>query len=119
MKTCNENDTFKSVGTIQVKCNQGGKQELLFTPNAEHSASDGVKKYAVFFPTCKCTDGVATALCKSRQSLEISLCGFDKLSELVAAATQRTAVEVEVPDENGKPVWNLKSITIPATRTKK
>ena len=115
--TCNEN-TFKSVGTIHIRVEQSdNKTELLFTPNAEHSVSDGVKKYAVFLPTCNCTNGVAIPL--SEQNVRISVCGCGDPSVLVAAATQKTAVEVEIPDENGKPVCNLESITIPAPCRKK
>ena len=122
--TCNENEkTFKSVGIISVKCKPGCQTKLLFTPNSEHSVSDGDKKYAVFLPTCKCkcTDGVATLLCGSLQSVTIAVCGCcAKLPELVAAATKQTAVEVEVTKEEGNnPVWTLKSITIPAPCTKK
>ena len=105
------------MGTIHIRV--GEQPKLFFTPNAEHSVSDGVKKYAMFFPTCNCTGGVPTALCESRQSLEISVCCFGDSSVLVAAATQQTAVEVEVAEKNGEPAWTLKSITIPAPRTKK
>ena len=119
--TCNENKkTFKSVGTIHIRVEQSdNKTELLFTPNSEHFVSDGDKKYAVFLPTCKCTEGDATLLWGSLQSVPISVCGFDS-SVFVAAATKQTAVEVEVTKEEGKnPVWTLKSITIPAPCTKK
>ena len=122
--TCNATcKTFKSVGTIHIRVGKPRNQtELLFIPNAEHSASDDVKKYAVFLPTCKCPEGKATPLCKSLQSVRISVCGFDNLSELVAAATQKTAVKVEVKvaeKMDGKPVWTLESITIPAPCRKK
>ena len=121
-KTCNENKkTFKSVGTIHIRVEQSdNKTELLFTPNSEHSASDGTKNYAVFLPTCKCecTKGVATPICGSLKSVPISVCGFDS-SVFVAAATKQTAVEVEVREKEGKPVWTLKSITIPAPCRKK
>ena len=124
MKTCNGNKhTFRSVGIIHAVCKRKAKLELLFTPNAEHSASDGVKEYAVFLPTCKCTDGVATALCKSRQSVPITVPGFKKKSRLVAAATEQTAVEVKVAKKKKKKkkkrIWTLKRIAIPAPRTKK
>ena len=121
-ETCNKKkNTFKSVGIIRVKCKPGCQTKLLFTPNSEHSVSDGTKIYAVFLPTCKCKcrDGVATPICGSLKSLPIAVCDCAKLPELVAAATQQTAVEVEVPEKDGKPVWTLKSITIPAPCTKK
>lgn len=119
-KTCNENKkTFKSVGIIRVKCKPGCQTKLLFTPNSEHSVSDGDKKYAVFLPTCNCTEGDVALLCGSLQSVPISVCGFDS-SVFMAAATQQTAVEVEVTKEEEKnPVWTLKSITIPAPCRKK
>ena len=121
--TCNENEnTFKSVGIISVKCKPGCQTKLLFTPNSEHSVSDGTKIYAVFLPTCKCkcTQGVATPICGSLKSVPITVCDCAKLPDLVAAATQQTAVEVEVekvPEKEGKPVWTLKSITIPAPKS--
>ena len=112
--TCNANkNTYKSVGNIHIRV--GEQPKLLFTPNAEHSASDGDKKYAVFLPTCS-TDGVATALCGPQKSVPISVCCFGNLSVLVAAAAQQTVVEIEVTKESA---WTLKSITIPVPRTKK
>ena len=121
-KTCNENEnTFMSVGTISVKCKPRCQTKLLFTPNCEHSVSDGTKNYAVFLPTrkCKCAAGVATPICGSLKSVRIAVCDCAMLPALVAAATQKTAVEVEVQKKDGKPDWTLKSITIPAPCRKK
>lgn len=120
--TCIDNKkTFKSVGTISVKCKPRCQTKLLFTPNCEHSVSDGTKNYAVFLPTCKCkcAAGVATPICGSLKSVRIAVCDCAMLPALVAAATQQTAVEVEVPEKDGKPDWTLKSITIPAPCRKK
>ena len=128
--TCIDNKkTFKSVGTICVKCKPRCQTKLLFTPNCEHSVSDGTKNYAVFLPTrkckclptckCKCAAGVATPICGSLKSVRIAVCDCTMLPALVAAATQKTAVEVEVQKKDGKPDWTLKSITIPAPCRKK
>ena len=100
-----EQKNLQVCGIISVKCKPGCQTKLLFTPNSEHSVSDGTKIYAVFLPTCKCkcTQGVATPICGSLKSVPITVCDCAKLPELVAAATQQTAVEVEVPEKDGKP----------------
>ncbi len=115
--TCNE--TVKSVGTIRVDLSTD--QKIYFSPNAEHSASGNGKHYAVFLPDGGCTNGVAIPFCDPLRGLPIKLGCSPKLSDLVAAAAQQTAVEVKVKAKVTKKAENLtlESIVIPGPRTKR
>ena len=102
---------FKSTGTIRV-FSSARKMMIFFTPNAEHSVSRCGKHYALFAPSKKRKGCATVSKFDSDKGVKIRVGGkFPGLAGLVAAATQRTVVEVEVQNSSS---WTLHAITIPA-----
>ena len=95
---------FKSTGTIRVS-RSTRKMKIFFTPNAEHSGSRCGKYYALFAPSKKRKGCATVSKFDSDKGVKIRVGGkFPGRADLVAAATQRTLVEIEVKTSSA---WRL------------
>ena len=123
-------NSFKATGTIRVQIGRSDGApaqiaKMFLTPNTEYSASHAGKQYAVFF---RVNGGGGDAKSTSYESGEgVPICVQDDFEGLIVAATQQTAVEVDVVEkpttctnpECKQLVWKLRAITIPAAGKKR
>ena len=120
---------YKSTGTIRIRIQgdsslsressqkqDGFPLHIFFTPNAEHSVSDGDKKIAIFFSTNSSTDHDMEEVLAFQYDpgKGVSISVQDRFSGLVTAASQQMLVQVEVKRYD-KTRLALQAITIPAS----
>lgn len=103
-------ESYRSTGTIRVRSKFGRTTKIFFTPNADSTACDRGKQYAVFIGDDKDSTCLIRELPDSGEGVTIKVKADPP--GLVGAAAKRILVEVEVKKRKSNLV--LRAITIPA-----
>ena len=103
---------FKATGTVRVQIGDPMPTTKIFlTPNTEYSVSHEGIRYVALFP-CK-GGGHEGKVIQYEPNKGLPITVQDNLPDLMKAAVQQTAVQVEI-ERDSNSGWTLRKITIPA-----